>query len=200
GVMIDALLEDYAYLVRALIDLYEATLDYSYIEFAISINDEMLQKFYDEAGGFYDSNFFIKTKDVHDAIIPSANAVAIKNNYILFLLTGEKRYEKIVNDSINSLITKINYISSAAMLLTYRFVTSNKHFFVITGEIDKARNFLKKIYFTKNRVIVYVHPEKNIFKNFEIYKGGKTLLYVCDENACKGYVENPDEVYRILNG
>ncbi|MDQ3193895.1 MAG: thioredoxin domain-containing protein, partial [Bacteroidota bacterium] len=51
----DGTLEDYAYLIAGLIDLYEATFEFEYLEFAYELNEITLDKFYDnEIGGFFD--------------------------------------------------------------------------------------------------------------------------------------------------
>lgn len=191
----DGMLEDYAFFVNALIDLYETTFDKNYIEFALKLNDEMINKFYDPSGGFFDSNFFVKTKDVSDAVYPSANSIAIKNNHKISILTGDINYEKIVNDTLQSLMPGINHFNSCGMLDAYKFV-KDFNIFVVSGSKKEAIKFVKKIYLRPRRIILHADD----FEKFSIYRNEKPVLNVCDTNSCRYKIENILEVDRILNG
>ncbi len=51
---ITANLDDYAFFVWGLIELYEATFETGYLKWAIELNDQMLRHFWDDqGGGFY---------------------------------------------------------------------------------------------------------------------------------------------------
>ncbi len=77
-----AYLDGYAYLTNALVSLYEARFDESWIDEAVGLAELMLEHFSDhEGGGFFftadDHEVLItRTKDLHDASVPSGNAMA----------------------------------------------------------------------------------------------------------------------------
>ncbi len=81
----DAYLDDYAFLVRGLLGLYEATGENQWLDSARTLTDKMIQLFWDDKnGGFYYTkadakHLIVRTKKPYDSAIPSGNAVAVKN-------------------------------------------------------------------------------------------------------------------------
>lgn len=90
-------LDDYAFFIWALLELYEATLDIAYLEQASGICDLMQANFSDEEGsGYYltdkDSERLIyRPKETYDGAIPSGNSVA---GYVLIKLSKLTRKEE----------------------------------------------------------------------------------------------------------
>ena len=82
---IGAMLDDYAFLVQGLIDLYEATFEFRYLKQAIALTDEQRARFEDrEGGGFYasaqaDAAKLNRIKDDYDGAEPSGNSVTLLN-------------------------------------------------------------------------------------------------------------------------
>jgi uncharacterized protein len=82
---VNAHLDDYAFLVWGLIDLYEATFEIGYLRAAIDLNAQMIAHFWDaKHGGFYftaddGEELIVRQKEIHDGAIPSGNAVAMLN-------------------------------------------------------------------------------------------------------------------------
>src|SRR6185369_11144590 len=79
---LDAYLDDYSYFINALITLYESTFNEHWIDEAARLADLMLRHFEDKAtGGFFytaddHEQLIARNKDLHDASIPSGNAMA----------------------------------------------------------------------------------------------------------------------------
>jgi hypothetical protein len=82
---VPAFLEDYAFLVWGLIELYDATLEPGYLDDARSSSLEMIRLFSDgDTYGLFDTasdaeNILVRKKGWHDGVIPSGNAVAAMN-------------------------------------------------------------------------------------------------------------------------
>ena len=93
---IGGMLDDYAFFVQGLIDLYEATFDFRYLEQAISLSDEQRARFEDrEGGGFFasaqeDAARLNRIKDDYDGAEPSGNSVALLNLLRLHRITGRE--------------------------------------------------------------------------------------------------------------
>ena len=81
----DAYLDDYAFFVRGLLGLYDATGEEKWLDSARTLTDTMIQLFWDDKnGGFYYTkadakHLIVRTKKPYDSAIPSGNAVAVKN-------------------------------------------------------------------------------------------------------------------------
>jgi uncharacterized protein len=97
---IDAYLEDHAFLLEALIALFEATCEERWFEQAIVLADVMIARFADpELGGFFstaaDAEALIaRRKDLEDSPIPAGGSSACAGLLRLAQLTGNEDYER----------------------------------------------------------------------------------------------------------
>ena len=91
-------LDDYAFLVRGLLGLHQATAEDSWLNEAKALTDTMNQLFWDDKnGGFYftlanQKHLVVRTKNPYDSALPSGNAVAVNNLLTLSQHLGEKDY------------------------------------------------------------------------------------------------------------
>jgi len=97
---LNAFLEDHAFLLEALLVLYEATFEERWFTEAQALADTMIKRFGDpERGGFYSTSadheeLIARRKEVGDHPIPSGNSSASMGLLRLAALTGEQRYEE----------------------------------------------------------------------------------------------------------
>jgi uncharacterized protein YyaL (SSP411 family) len=97
---IDAYLEDHAFLLEALLTLYEATFDPRFYREAVALADTIIQRFGDaDGGGFFTTavdsrSDFARRKDLEDSPIPSGTSSAALGLLRLALLSGEAEYER----------------------------------------------------------------------------------------------------------
>lgn len=88
--------EDYAFLTWGLIELYQTSLEAHYLQAAIDLNATLLVHFWDEdAGGLFTTAddaepLIVRSKEVYDGAIPSANSVALSNLVRLADMTGAR--------------------------------------------------------------------------------------------------------------
>ncbi|HQA48726.1 MAG TPA: thioredoxin domain-containing protein, partial [Bacillota bacterium] len=89
-----AYLDDYAFLVWGLIELYRATFKTGYLKRALELNRDMLDLFWDEReGGLFlygedSEQLIMRPKEVYDGALPSGNSVALYNMLRLSRMTG----------------------------------------------------------------------------------------------------------------
>ena len=97
---IQGFLEDYSNTVQAMLDLYSATLDESWLELAEKLQKVQDNLFLDkEQGGYFasregDPEVLLRLKDDQDGAEPSANSVSAMNLLRLGKLLGSKSYEE----------------------------------------------------------------------------------------------------------
>ena len=95
---LNAYLEDHAFLLEALLALYEATFEPRWFAEARTVADAILERFADPAaGGFFSTatdheQLVVRRKDLEDAPIPSGSSSASMGLLRLAALTGEDRY------------------------------------------------------------------------------------------------------------
>jgi uncharacterized protein YyaL (SSP411 family) len=97
-------LEDYAYFIPGLVDLYESCFDESYLEIAVNLTGRMTEDFYDNNdAGFFDTSgkdksILVRTKEDYDSAEPTGNSIAILNLARLSYITGNTDlYDKAYN-------------------------------------------------------------------------------------------------------
>ncbi|UCE84247.1 MAG: thioredoxin domain-containing protein [Deltaproteobacteria bacterium] len=118
-VAIPGYLDDYAFLVWGLIELYEATFKISYLEEALALNQAMIDLFWDEThGGFYysgkENEVLIKTsKEIYDGAIPSSNSVAAFNLIRFGSITGDASFGTMAEQLAGTFAKRIKAYPSA---------------------------------------------------------------------------------------
>jgi len=97
---LNAYLEDHAFLLEALLRLYEASFEVEWYEGALALADSTLERFADpERGGFFTTSddheqLIARRKDLDDHPIPSGNSAIALGLLRLAALSGERRYEE----------------------------------------------------------------------------------------------------------
>jgi len=92
-------MDDYAFMVWALIELYESTFDVRYLEEAVQLNRQAIDLFWDkEDGGFFytaqdSESLIVRDKEIYDGAVPSSNSVSALNLLRLGRLTGDVVWE-----------------------------------------------------------------------------------------------------------
>ena len=97
---LNAYLEDHAYLLEALLDLYEATFEEHWYTAAVELAEAMIARFSDDVnGGFFTTSddheeLIARRKDLEDNPAPSGNSAAAAGLLRLASLSGEAEYER----------------------------------------------------------------------------------------------------------
>lgn len=199
-------IEDYAFFIHGLIDLYEATFEPDYLIEAKRLTKEMLRLFWDdsEAGFFFTASdaerLFFRQKEIYDGAYPSGNSIATLDLIRLAKLTVEKEFEIKVETMFKTFSNKI-YSSAQGltqMLIALDFVLGPSREIVIAGnkESEDTKELLDVIFqnFIPNKVVAF-HPAEAseaqvIIKLIPFLKDqlpldGKTTAYVCENYVCK---------------
>ncbi|KAI4860652.1 hypothetical protein F4820DRAFT_436185 [Hypoxylon rubiginosum] len=115
---IEAFAEDYAFLIEALIELYQGTAEESWLEWADELQTLQIKLFYDgltptpttanaRCGAFYSTVLgapytLLRIKDAMDSSQPSVNAVSVSNLFRLGGLLGDVKYTYLAKESVNA--------------------------------------------------------------------------------------------------
>ncbi|MFN8412992.1 MAG: thioredoxin domain-containing protein [Anaerolineales bacterium] len=101
----EVFLEDYAALILGLLDLYQTDFNYKWFVSAKTLADEMIQRFSDPEGGFFDTpsnaeSLIIRPKDIQDNATPSGNALACEALLKLAAFTDDGNYRDLAEKSL----------------------------------------------------------------------------------------------------
>jgi uncharacterized protein len=109
---IEAYLEDHAFLLEALLALFEATCDERWFHQATALADELIARFADpDKGGFFSTvadgeTLIVRRKDLDDSPIPSGSSSAAVGLLRLAQLTGHDDYQRHALSAL-ALVTEI---------------------------------------------------------------------------------------------
>ncbi|MFC2093060.1 thioredoxin domain-containing protein [Bacteroidota bacterium] len=207
-------LVDYAFLIYGLLDLYEASFNTDYLEFAIKLNKIAVEKFYDEdSGGFFDiseneTDIIFKTKETYDGAEPAGNSIQILNMLKLGLITDDNSLTKKAEKSLQLFyneISKLPFSSPQMFFSLYCFLKTPKEI-IISGDINskETKTMLNAIRnnYMPNKIILFAEENLKSISPFinNIVKEKKgTNVYVCENYQCKLPVNDPDKLKELLN-
>ena len=198
-------IDDYAFLVWGLIDLYEATFEARYLQEALTFSDDMLKLFWDEKeGGLYftgadNEKLIARMKDVYDGAIPSGNSVASLNLLRLGRITMRQELEEKAEQAIESFGKTISRSPTgfSQFLIALDFAVGPTKEIVIAGDLHQEDTNLMlhtiRSRFLPGKVLI-LHPEgeegKAIEKIIPFVKGQnkineKAAAYICENYTCK---------------
>ena len=206
---IGGFLDDYAFMVWGLIELYQATHEKRFLDEARRINEVMMDMFADPEGGFYftsreSEELLTRRKDLYDGAIPSGNSVAFMNMMRLSRLTG--------NTSLEEEATKLSRFFSSSvqgaphaysMLLSgldFAFGPSTE--IVVSGKKEEIRDIISQLdqRYLPNTVIHRYSME--LAKSVEYISGMKPgdspMIYVCTGFVCNLPTGNMEKVWELL--
>jgi uncharacterized protein len=206
-------LDDYAFFIRALMDLYESTFDEYYLKNAVKIVKVTIDKFYDkENSGFFDTepsskDIILKTKDIYDGAEPSGNSIIIESLLKLGYYTGNADFLEIAENSIKYFYPETENLSfsSPLMLNNILFNKISPKEIIFTGDLKNSElnNIVKYIHgkYLPFKILIYANKIIEEYSTFikDIVKGyDETKVYVCENRSCKLPVDNIEDLKKIL--
>ena len=216
GALISGCLDDYAFLVWGLIDLYEAQFDVKYLRAAVDLNRTMIEHFWDkdEAGLFFSpddaSDLPLREKAFHDGAIPSGNSVAMLNLLRLSHLTGETQWGEmaweLARSSAGLLATQPAGYAMLLSSLDYGLGPSMQIALVGRSEdaaIIEMLSAIRERFLPHKSVLLVQGEETKELAEFARDLGkiaGKSAAYVCTGESCSPAVASPVELIRLLDG
>ena len=208
-------LEDYAYLIDALLSLYEATFEERWLTEATSLAGRMVDLFWDEDHGvFYDTGrdheqLLVRPRDVFDNATPSGGSAAALALLRLAVFTGDQAYEQHAVASMRSVRELMARAPSgfAHWLCALDFYLSTPKEVVIIGlRTDPATLALLRTAYGRylpNRAIAGAEalpsePPSPLLEGREAIDGRPTA-YVCEHYTCRLPVTEPDALAAQLD-
>ncbi len=201
----NAYLEDYAFFITGLLDLYEAGFEIQWVKAAQALSAVMVEQFWDEAGGGF---FFtgkdhealpVRSKNAYDGATPSGNSAAVSVLLRLAELTDQREFRAKAEQTLRAFRNVMEQApgSFAHMLCALDFYLGPSVQIAILGEQgdSRTRELLKTIWtrFIPNKIITARAPSKTSVEveNVIPLLQGKTLqdgaptVYVCRNYACQ---------------
>jgi uncharacterized protein YyaL (SSP411 family) len=201
-----AYLEDHAFLLEALLTLYEATFEPRWFAEAERVANEILDRFADpERGGFFSTAadhepLIARRKELEDAPIPSGSSAAAFGLLRLARLTGEARYEEAALGVIRLLHTLApqHPTAFAHLLQAIDFHLADVREVALVGPDREPLERVVREAFRPHVVLAGGDPDGVPLLDGRTPVDGRAAAYVCEHFTCQRPVTEPDELRALL--
>jgi uncharacterized protein len=196
----EVFLEDYASLILGLLELYQTDFTNRWFAIASELCDEMVSRFFDRAGGFFDTPsdgqpLLIRPKDIQDNAVPSGNSSACEALLLLADLSGKGSYRDLAETSLRQVSeVALRYPTAFARWLSaadYALADVKQIALLYEAAQEDAQPFLDVIHagFRPNIVLAASpYPPADdapaLIKNRPVIDG-KATAYVCENFVCQ---------------
>jgi uncharacterized protein YyaL (SSP411 family) len=213
-----AFLNDYAFMITGLLDLYEADFDARWLAEAKRLSEQMIELFGDtNGGGFFltgsdGERLIARNKPAYDGAVPSGNSVAALALLKLGQATMNPKFIDHASKTLEAFSAQLQQspTSLTYMLMAVDFWLGPRQEIVIAGDsrADDTKQMLKSVRsrFLPNAVVLLHQTEqvgKAIAKIVPFIAGQKSIdakatAYICENYACNRPTNNITELDQML--
>jgi uncharacterized protein YyaL (SSP411 family) len=197
-------LDDYAFFVSGLLDLYEATFSTKYLKEAIGLNRVMIELFLDEEGGGFtfsgaeNEKLLSPVKESYDGALPSGNSVALLNLLRIARLTGDTLLDEKAQELVRSFAGSLrrSLRGHTMMLTALDYLHGPTREIVIAGNRDDAgtKALIDEVRrgFLPNKAVLLKPPGKEgeeiaslaPYTREMSMRDGRATAYLCENFTC----------------
>ena len=214
-------LDDYAFLIWGLIELYEATFEAKWLAEALKLAEEMIELFADsddDKGGFYFTGsdaekLIVRTKEIYDGAVPSGNSVAALCLLRLGRMTGRTELESAADALLEEFSGPVSGSPTAyaQMLIALDFALGPGREYVIagdrgTGETESMIRIIAERFMPRS--VTLLRPAGDgageIIGLAPMLEGmtavdGKPTAYICENFRCSAPAAGEKEFVKRLS-
>ena len=212
------MVDDYAFFIWGLMELYEAGFDPLYLQTALDLQQDMIKHFWDEAaGGFFfiaddAEQLLLRQKEIYDGAVPSGNAVAMLNLLRLSRITAQPDFEHRALSIARAFSGSVQQAPSAytQLMVALAFAVNPSSEVVIAGktcspDTKELMNAVRQA-FVPNKVLLLrpadqkapaitaIAPYTKELKELD----GKAAAYVCRNYACRLPTTSAEKMLEML--
>lgn len=212
-----ATLDDYAFMIWALIEVYEASLSPGYLRAAVELARDMVTHYWDrDQGGFFftpdDMGTVVRQKPIFDRATPSGNSVAMYTLFLLGRMTANLEFEEMANRIQQVFAGTIlsSPITSSYFLVGLGFMLGPNVEVIVTGArgAEDTQAMIRAIWshHVPNAVLLFRpsdedEPEITEVAGFTrdvVMVEGRATAYVCTNYACDIPTTDVDEMLQLI--
>ncbi len=215
---VPAFLDDYAFMVWGLIELYETTFDASHLSSAISLTEGMIEHFWDrQRGGFFltaddGEALIVRKKEYYDGALPSGNSVAMLNLLRLAALIGKGKYREKAEKMGRAFSKKVSQAPAnhAFFMIALDFLVHPVFEVVVAGkrgseDTEEMLSSLGSIFIPNGAVLFrecdrasFVIDTIAPFVKKYVCIGEKATAYICHDQHCERPTTDINEMLTLL--
>ena len=212
----DGTLEDYAFLIRALLTLFEADYGLEWFVWAKELTNILKKKFKAENGAFYqsggeDPSIILRSCHFSDGAEPSGNAVHCENLLRLYHISGEEQYLEQAQDILRAVK---KYLDTGSPGYSYHVLNLIRYFDkeapVVVVALNDKRDFQNEIRqklfssYIPHRHIIWRHKVDDELcslipwlQDYRLVRGN-IAVYICRNKVCQKALTDMDEIIKAI--
>lgn len=205
----DAMLDDYAYLIDALINVYEITFDESLLSKANEYAELVIDQFFDDQDGFFFFNskkttdVLLRRKEFYDNATPSGNSMMAKNLHRLSVYFDNEQFRNVVLKMLVQIKDSIiqypaSFSNWTNVMLNFIFPVSE--IVVVGKEFSEFSNRINSLFLPDK---ILMATESGSENKFPILIGKEssdsTQIFICSNYACQQPVTTFEEFLEIIH-
>jgi uncharacterized protein YyaL (SSP411 family) len=213
-----AFADDYAFIIRALMELYETSFDPSWFEEAVVLNCYLCRHFSDIRGeGFFTVSdegeaLIARKKEIYDGAIPSGNSMILSNLILLGHLTGDPLYEEqasLLADSFSGIVRRSPSSFSAYLCGLDHLLGPASDIVIAAKDSDPVAwdmiRMIRDMYLPSHTLQFRRSSHTNAaldalapFTRTMTVQDGIAAAYICSGRTCFAPVKTPDALREAL--
>ena len=192
-IYIKGTLEDYAFSIKAFIDLFNHSQNIQHLHFAQTLTYQALDSFFDETQGFFksDKNLSIGIVfEIEDNVLPSGNAVMSRNLFYLGILFKNDYFIKTAKEMTQRVLNQVHYASAFSDWLLNDLIFQRDFEYIIIKQPTAME--LKELNLNNQHKIILDYS-----LNIPIlgdYKNQKKRIQICNTNSCRLQTDEFDQI------
>jgi len=210
---------DYAFLVQGLLDLYEASFELRWLDWAEQLVERQIELFGDpDGGGFFedsgnDARLLLRAKESYDGAEPASNSVSALNLLRLGEMLDSGRYRDLAQRTLAAFAPQLERAGAAlpAMLLALDFHATSPRQIILAGRAGAADTaaLLETVQarFLPNKVLLFADggpAQARLSRSVPLLgsigmQSGKATAYVCQDYTCKLPVTTTTDLAKLLD-
>ncbi|MGB3089251.1 MAG: thioredoxin domain-containing protein [Chitinophagaceae bacterium] len=202
-----AFLDDYAFLIQALIQLQEITTETKWLIHAKSITEFVIKNFSEPDTGFFfytpygQTDVIVRKKEVYDGAVPSGNSVMAYNLHQLSILFDKRDWEQrclAMTSSLARAITRYPTSFGNWACLLQEIIAGTNEIALIGKDFSGIHNELLGQYIP-HRVLMTSETANPVFPLLEKPVAETTAIYLCRNYTCQNPVFSAKELMLLIN-
>jgi uncharacterized protein len=212
-------LDDYAFLIQGLLDLYEANFDPKLLSWALQLQSAQCRWFWDDSGGGFfttrssDHSILFRTREPYDGVEPSPSSVAAMNLLRIWQITDGQSWKQKADKTVRTFSAILEKQPEAVPFMAGAFdysLAKHKQVVIVgrpgTGDTRKLLRLVWERYMP-NRILMLAdggQDQQELAKFLPVVssmrmKDGKATAYVCENYVCNLPTPDPNAVARLLD-
>jgi uncharacterized protein YyaL (SSP411 family) len=202
-----AFLDDYAYLISALIELGQVTSNFEYFDHASAFTDIVLKHFSDTDTAFFyythkeQDDVLLRKKEIYDSAVPSGNSVMAYNLYRLSIVFNRQDWKDRTNQvliAIGDIVLKYPTSFGIWLSLLFEIFSGTNELAIIGNDWKNYLGNTLKLYLPHRLTMAAPHPNSSYPLLADKPDSGNTQVYLCKNYACRQPVNTIDELVTLL--